>query len=169
MPVQAFSFPVPETRFFQAGRRIFKFKITRGGNYRQGSQGVCSLFFLVGRIHTNKLYLCFPFSLSGEDMTYDDFVNEELEVRYWWAGICCPQTRHDTIQKEVNSCHTFLSSLALKSSLLSCRMPFALFLPVWIPFNHLQLNTSMSFPVRIGVVVFFRLQFYMKEINWVRD
>ncbi|XP_012677603.2 membrane-anchored junction protein isoform X2 [Clupea harengus] len=49
MPVQAFSFPVPETRFFQAGRRIFKFKITRGGNY------------------------------SGEDMTYDDFVNEELE------------------------------------------------------------------------------------------
>ncbi|XP_063043699.1 glycoprotein hormone alpha-2 [Engraulis encrasicolus] len=49
MPVQAFSFPVPETRFFQAGRCVFKFKITCGGNY------------------------------SGEDMAYDDFVNEELE------------------------------------------------------------------------------------------
>ncbi|TRY81760.1 hypothetical protein DNTS_007922 [Danionella cerebrum] len=30
MPLQAFTFPVPETRFFQAGRQVFKFKIRRG-------------------------------------------------------------------------------------------------------------------------------------------
>ncbi|XP_077083327.1 membrane-anchored junction protein [Siphateles boraxobius] len=30
MPIQAFSFPVPETRFFQAGQQVFKFKIRRG-------------------------------------------------------------------------------------------------------------------------------------------
>ncbi|XP_062373143.1 glycoprotein hormone alpha-2 isoform X2 [Sardina pilchardus] len=59
MPVQAFSFPVPEIRFFQAGRHVFKFKITCGGNY------------------------------SGEDMMYDDFVHEELEdaIRIVLAGL----------------------------------------------------------------------------------
>ncbi|XP_067307640.1 membrane-anchored junction protein isoform X2 [Pseudorasbora parva] len=30
MSIQAFSFPVPETRFFQAGKQVFKFKIRRG-------------------------------------------------------------------------------------------------------------------------------------------
>ncbi|XP_058636603.1 membrane-anchored junction protein isoform X7 [Onychostoma macrolepis] len=30
MSVQTFSFPVPETRFFQAGQQVFKFKIRRG-------------------------------------------------------------------------------------------------------------------------------------------
>uniref|UniRef100_A0A8C1K5P7 Membrane anchored junction protein n=1 Tax=Cyprinus carpio TaxID=7962 RepID=A0A8C1K5P7_CYPCA len=30
MSIQAFSFPVPETRFFQAGQQVFKFKIRRG-------------------------------------------------------------------------------------------------------------------------------------------
>ncbi|XP_055757526.1 membrane-anchored junction protein isoform X2 [Salvelinus fontinalis] len=31
MPIQSFSFPLPETRFFQAGQHVYKFKI-RGGN-----------------------------------------------------------------------------------------------------------------------------------------
>ncbi|XP_061089424.1 membrane-anchored junction protein [Conger conger] len=30
MPVQAFSFPLPETRFFRAGRHVYKFKIRSG-------------------------------------------------------------------------------------------------------------------------------------------
>ncbi|KAG1955464.1 membrane-anchored junction protein [Pimephales promelas] len=30
MSIQAFSFPVPETRFFQAGHQVFRFKIRRG-------------------------------------------------------------------------------------------------------------------------------------------
>ncbi|KAK7170694.1 hypothetical protein R3I94_000786 [Phoxinus phoxinus] len=30
MSIQTFSFPVPETRFFQAGQQVFKFKIRRG-------------------------------------------------------------------------------------------------------------------------------------------
>ncbi|XP_072543790.1 uncharacterized protein [Salminus brasiliensis] len=30
MPVQAFSFPLPETRFFQVGQQVYKFKIRRG-------------------------------------------------------------------------------------------------------------------------------------------
>ncbi|XP_044038793.1 membrane-anchored junction protein isoform X2 [Siniperca chuatsi] len=33
MPLQAFSFPVPETRFFKAGSFIYKFKIRRGSSY----------------------------------------------------------------------------------------------------------------------------------------
>uniref|UniRef100_A0A8K9WM80 Uncharacterized protein n=1 Tax=Oncorhynchus mykiss TaxID=8022 RepID=A0A8K9WM80_ONCMY len=27
MPIQSFSFPLPETRFFQAGQHVYKFKI----------------------------------------------------------------------------------------------------------------------------------------------
>ncbi|XP_017327175.1 membrane-anchored junction protein [Ictalurus punctatus] len=30
MPIQAFSFPIPETRFFQVGQHVYKFKIRRG-------------------------------------------------------------------------------------------------------------------------------------------
>ncbi|XP_060780212.1 uncharacterized protein LOC132888180 [Neoarius graeffei] len=30
MPVQAFSFPIPQTRFFQVGQHVYKFKIKRG-------------------------------------------------------------------------------------------------------------------------------------------
>ncbi|XP_036453370.1 membrane-anchored junction protein [Colossoma macropomum] len=50
MPVQAFSFPVPETRFFQVGQRIYKFKI------RSGSKISCE-----------------------EEMLDSEFVSEELE------------------------------------------------------------------------------------------
>ncbi|XP_030635081.1 membrane-anchored junction protein [Chanos chanos] len=32
MPIYAFSFPIPETRFFLAGRRVYKFKIMPGSN-----------------------------------------------------------------------------------------------------------------------------------------
>uniref|UniRef100_A0A3Q3LFD2 Uncharacterized protein n=1 Tax=Mastacembelus armatus TaxID=205130 RepID=A0A3Q3LFD2_9TELE len=35
MPLQAFSFPFPETRFFRAGSLIYKFKIRGGSSYRQ--------------------------------------------------------------------------------------------------------------------------------------
>uniref|UniRef100_A0A672Y992 Uncharacterized protein n=1 Tax=Sphaeramia orbicularis TaxID=375764 RepID=A0A672Y992_9TELE len=35
MPLQAFSFPFPETRFFRAGLSIYKFKIKAGSSYRQ--------------------------------------------------------------------------------------------------------------------------------------
>uniref|UniRef100_A0A4W4HME0 Uncharacterized protein n=1 Tax=Electrophorus electricus TaxID=8005 RepID=A0A4W4HME0_ELEEL len=34
MPLQAFSFPLPETRFFQVGHHVFKFKIRRGSKKR---------------------------------------------------------------------------------------------------------------------------------------
>uniref|UniRef100_A0A3B4H3J3 Uncharacterized protein n=2 Tax=Haplochromini TaxID=319058 RepID=A0A3B4H3J3_9CICH len=37
MPLQAFSFPLPETRFFKAGSFIYKFTIRGGSSYRQGS------------------------------------------------------------------------------------------------------------------------------------
>ncbi|KAG9346463.1 hypothetical protein JZ751_006774 [Albula glossodonta] len=30
MPIQSFSFPIPETRFFQAGHHVYKFKIRSG-------------------------------------------------------------------------------------------------------------------------------------------
>lgn len=43
MSIQAFSFPVPETRFFQAGKQVFKFKIRRGEMSRQEH---ASLFYL---------------------------------------------------------------------------------------------------------------------------
>ncbi|KAJ8255074.1 hypothetical protein GJAV_G00200640 [Gymnothorax javanicus] len=33
MPIQSFSFPLPETRFFRAGRHVYKFKIRSGGRY----------------------------------------------------------------------------------------------------------------------------------------
>ncbi|KAK3546418.1 hypothetical protein QTP70_026378 [Hemibagrus guttatus] len=49
MPVQAFSFPIPETRFFQVGQHIYKFKIRRGSK------------------------------ISGEEALNSEFVNEELE------------------------------------------------------------------------------------------
>ncbi|MCI4377410.1 hypothetical protein PGIGA_G00203210 [Pangasianodon gigas] len=50
MPIQAFSFPIPETRFFQVGQHIYKFKIRRGSK------------------------------ISGEeDMLDSEFVNQELE------------------------------------------------------------------------------------------
>ncbi|KAL7880245.1 hypothetical protein SRHO_G00024990 [Serrasalmus rhombeus] len=50
MPVQAFSFPVPETRFFQVGQQIYKFKI------RSGSKISCE-----------------------EEMLDSEFVSDELE------------------------------------------------------------------------------------------
>ncbi|KPP78186.1 hypothetical protein Z043_102323 [Scleropages formosus] len=34
MPLRVFSYPLPETRFFQAGSRVFKFKIRNGSNAR---------------------------------------------------------------------------------------------------------------------------------------
>ncbi len=43
MSIQAFSFPVPETRFVQAGQQVFKFKIRRGDISRQD---YASLFYL---------------------------------------------------------------------------------------------------------------------------
>ncbi|XP_046706648.1 membrane-anchored junction protein isoform X2 [Silurus meridionalis] len=50
MPIQAFSFPIPETRFFHVGQLVYKFKI------RRGSQ------------------------ISGEEeMLESEVVNEELE------------------------------------------------------------------------------------------
>ncbi|KAF4089189.1 hypothetical protein AMELA_G00064020 [Ameiurus melas] len=50
MPIQAFSFPIPETRFFQVGQHVYKFKIRRGSK------------------------------ISGEEEMLDsEFVNEELE------------------------------------------------------------------------------------------
>uniref|UniRef100_A0AAY4A0V6 Uncharacterized protein n=1 Tax=Denticeps clupeoides TaxID=299321 RepID=A0AAY4A0V6_9TELE len=50
MPIQAFTFPVPETRFFHAGLNIFKFKIRQGANS------------------------------SGEETIDREIVNQELEV-----------------------------------------------------------------------------------------
>ncbi|XP_056298551.1 uncharacterized protein LOC130211664 isoform X7 [Pseudoliparis swirei] len=38
MPLQAFSFPFPETRFFKAGSYIFKFKIRGGSSFRTFSE-----------------------------------------------------------------------------------------------------------------------------------
>ncbi|XP_060730508.1 membrane-anchored junction protein isoform X1 [Tachysurus vachellii] len=49
MPVQAFSFPIPETRFFQVGQHVYKFKIRRGSKS------------------------------SGDETLDSGFVNEELE------------------------------------------------------------------------------------------
>ncbi|XP_058636598.1 membrane-anchored junction protein isoform X2 [Onychostoma macrolepis] len=51
MSVQTFSFPVPETRFFQAGQQVFKFKIRRGDMS----------------------------SVHEEEMLYGELVSEELE------------------------------------------------------------------------------------------
>ncbi|XP_050971768.1 membrane-anchored junction protein [Labeo rohita] len=51
MSIQAFSFPVPETRFFQAGQQVFKFKIRRGDMS----------------------------SINEEDVLYGPLVSEELE------------------------------------------------------------------------------------------
>lgn len=36
MPLQTFSFPLPETRFIKAGNFIYKFKLRGGSSYRQG-------------------------------------------------------------------------------------------------------------------------------------
>ncbi|CAL8241677.1 unnamed protein product [Merluccius merluccius] len=35
MSLRAFSFPLPETRFFKAGRLVYKFRIRAGSRYRQ--------------------------------------------------------------------------------------------------------------------------------------
>ncbi|KAM9500859.1 membrane-anchored junction protein [Clarias gariepinus] len=50
MPVQAFSFPIPETRFFQVGQHVYKFKIKPGSKIS-----------------------------SEEEMLDSEFVSEELE------------------------------------------------------------------------------------------
>ncbi|KAM9425741.1 uncharacterized protein majin [Pholidichthys leucotaenia] len=38
MPLQPFSFPLPETRFFKAGSFIYKFKIRGGASFRTLSE-----------------------------------------------------------------------------------------------------------------------------------
>uniref|UniRef100_A0A674DKJ7 Membrane anchored junction protein n=1 Tax=Salmo trutta TaxID=8032 RepID=A0A674DKJ7_SALTR len=72
MPIQSFSFPLPETRFFQAGQHVYKFKI-RGGNN------------------------CSEVKVMGEE-----FVNRELEnaIRTVLANLDCLQpftTTHFTV------------------------------------------------------------------------
>ncbi|KAK6291726.1 hypothetical protein J4Q44_G00375110 [Coregonus suidteri] len=72
MPIQSFSFPLPETRFFQAGQHVYKFKI-RGGNN-------CSEVKVIG----------------------EEFVNQELEnaIRAVLANLDCLQpftTTHFTV------------------------------------------------------------------------
>ncbi|XP_031647600.1 uncharacterized protein majin isoform X2 [Oncorhynchus kisutch] len=72
MPIQSFSFPLPETRFFQAGQHVYKFKI-RGGNN------------------------CSEVKVMGEE-----FVNRELEntIRAVLANLDCLQpftTPHFTV------------------------------------------------------------------------
>uniref|UniRef100_A0A3B5AQW2 Uncharacterized protein n=1 Tax=Stegastes partitus TaxID=144197 RepID=A0A3B5AQW2_9TELE len=59
MPLQAFCFPFPETRFFKAGSFIYKFKIRGGNSYRQDTNGLKPQFKI-----KNMLYLpLFSFAL----------------------------------------------------------------------------------------------------------
>uniref|UniRef100_A0AAY5KE99 Membrane-anchored junction protein n=1 Tax=Esox lucius TaxID=8010 RepID=A0AAY5KE99_ESOLU len=72
MPIRYFSFPLPETRFFQAEQHVYKFKIRVGSN------------------------------CSEVDMIGEQFVNEELEnaIRAVLANLNCLQpftTTHFTI------------------------------------------------------------------------
>ncbi|CDR00948.1 unnamed protein product [Oncorhynchus mykiss] len=79
MPIQSFSFPLPETRFFQAGQHVYKFKI-RGGNN------------------------CSEVKVMGEE-----FVNRELEntIRAVLANLDCLQpftTPHFTVYPCILPC-----------------------------------------------------------------
>ncbi|KAJ8007808.1 hypothetical protein DPEC_G00098030 [Dallia pectoralis] len=72
MPIQYFSFPLPETRFFQAEQHVYKFKIKGGSNCRE------------------------------VDMMGEQFVNQELEnaIRAVLANLNCLHpftTTHFTI------------------------------------------------------------------------
>uniref|UniRef100_A0A3Q1ESP0 Uncharacterized protein n=1 Tax=Acanthochromis polyacanthus TaxID=80966 RepID=A0A3Q1ESP0_9TELE len=50
MPLQTFSFPFPETRFFKAGSFIYKFKIRGGSSYRQDTNWLKPQFRLINEI-----------------------------------------------------------------------------------------------------------------------
>uniref|UniRef100_A0A673HPT6 Membrane anchored junction protein n=1 Tax=Sinocyclocheilus rhinocerous TaxID=307959 RepID=A0A673HPT6_9TELE len=93
MSIQAFSFPVPETRLFQAGQQVFKFKIRRGDMSRQDhtiKKEVISLEINAVRavlanldgLHpfTTQHFNIFPYKSKWEQVSKMKFMKEGVKL-----------------------------------------------------------------------------------------
>uniref|UniRef100_A0A673HP80 Membrane anchored junction protein n=1 Tax=Sinocyclocheilus rhinocerous TaxID=307959 RepID=A0A673HP80_9TELE len=89
MSIQAFSFPVPETRLFQAGQQVFKFKIRRGDMSRQDhtiseelENAVRAVLANLDGLHpfTTQHFNIFPYKSKWEQVSKMKFMKEGVKL-----------------------------------------------------------------------------------------